>query len=338
MIVGFSRHGTGGGKGPVQYLTSPWNPDRTARIPPPMVLRGNPELIRQLIDSLQFKHKYISGVLSFAESPEAITPEMCERIMDGFEQVACAGLEQDQYAMLWTQHTHAGRMELNFLVPRVELSTGKSLNISPPGKATRELFDTFRSQVNAEYGLADPDDPARAQHVSLPDHLAKLRADKLRKGNAPKEDRREIITACIRREIDAGRINDRAGVETYLEDQGFILARSGRDYLTILEPGTGERLRLKGDIYNQGPWHRSEARYGTPDPARSAQLAEKLGRLVAARAAYYRDRYGRPDRGEVSLPDLGRADGPPTATTRRRLRRQRMQQAAQAIEQGMEFQ
>ena len=211
MIVGFSKHGTGGGRGPVNYLTSPLNADRTARIPPPVVLRGNPELAQRLIDALAFTHKYTSGVLSFAEPPEAITPEMCERIMNGFERIAFAGLHPDQYAILWTQHRHAGRMELNFLIPRIELFTGKSLNVAPPGQATRTLFDTFRSQVNAKYGLADPDDPARAQHVSLPDHLAKLRADSIRKGKAAKEDRREIITAFIRREIDAGRIKDRQG-------------------------------------------------------------------------------------------------------------------------------
>ena len=245
MIVGFSKHGTGGGRGPVDYLTSPMNPDRTPRIPSPVVLRGNPELVRRLIDSLAFKRKYTSGVLSFAEPPEAITPEMCEWIMDDFERVACAGLEKDQYAMLWTRHTHAGRMELNFLVPRVELSTGKSLNIHPPGRVSKTMWDLFRSQVNAEYGLADPDDPARARDVSLSNHVAKLKADASRKGKALKEDIRETITTFIRREIDAGRISDRAGVETYLKGQGFALARSGADYVTVLTD-TGERVRLKG--------------------------------------------------------------------------------------------
>lgn len=66
MIVGFSKYGTGGGKGPVQYLTSERNPDGTVRTPPPVVLRGDPALVRQLIDSLPFKHKYTSAVLSFA--------------------------------------------------------------------------------------------------------------------------------------------------------------------------------------------------------------------------------------------------------------------------------
>src|SRR5687767_15974239 len=129
MIVGFSRHGQGSARGAIRYFTSERNPDGTARTPPPVVLRGDPELIGQLIDALPFKHKYTSGVLSFAPG-EVINPEMEERIMDEFEKVAFAGLDRDQYAILWVRHSHAGHEELNFLIPRVELSTGKSLNIA----------------------------------------------------------------------------------------------------------------------------------------------------------------------------------------------------------------
>ena len=134
MIVGFSRHGQGSAQGAIKYFTSEKNPDGTERHPAPVVLRGDPDLIGPLIDSLHFKHKYTSGVLSFAPG-EIITPEMEERIMDEFENVAFAGLDRDQYAILWVRHAHAGHEELNFLVARVELSTGKSLNIAPPGQA-----------------------------------------------------------------------------------------------------------------------------------------------------------------------------------------------------------
>jgi Relaxase/Mobilisation nuclease domain len=230
----------------VDYLTSSMNPDRTPRIPPPVVLRGNPELVRRLIDSLAFKHKYTSGVLSFAEFPEAITPEMCERIMNDFEQVAFAGLEKDQYAVLWTQHTHAGRMELNFLVPRMELSTGKSLNIAPPGPTSRTLFDTFRSWVNSTYGLADPDDARRARDVSLPNHIARLKAYGARKGKALQEDIREAITERVKREVAAGRIIDQDGVVRFLKGEGFTLNRQGKDYISVIEPSGSMKIRLKG--------------------------------------------------------------------------------------------
>jgi hypothetical protein len=40
------------------------------------------------------------------------------------------------------------------------------------------LFDTLRSKINAEYGLADPSDPARARKEREPSHRAKIQAAK----------------------------------------------------------------------------------------------------------------------------------------------------------------
>ena len=298
MIVGFSKHGTGSSTGPIQYLTGTQSPDGTLRQPAPVVVRGDPALVGQLIDSLDFTHKYTSGVLSFAPG-ETITPLMEERIMDAFERVAFAGLERDQYSILWVRHSHAGHHELNFLVPRVELSTGKSLNIAPPGKASRDLFDTFRSMVNAQYGLADPDDPSRAQDVRLPNHVARVRADATRKGKALHDDLRAVITEHVRREVDAGRVKDRGGVEAFLKAQGYTLTRTGKDYLTVLDPTTGDKLRLTGGLYHREQFDpsqsRPQVRYGMPDPDRAAQLAATLERLTATRARYHQTRYGSPD-------------------------------------------
>ena len=142
MIVGFSRHGTGGGAGPVGYVIDKTRPGREDS--PPEVLRGSPDATRKLIDSLDFRHKYTSGVLSFAPE-EKVTPEMEREFMDRFEQVAFAGLEADQYNILWVRHTHAGHHELHFVTPRVELGTGKSLNIRPPGDAAKQMTCAVKS-------------------------------------------------------------------------------------------------------------------------------------------------------------------------------------------------
>ena len=61
MIVGFSSRGTGGGSGPVEYLTDENKQGRDEK--PPVVVRGSPESTEKLIDSLDFKYKYTSGVL-----------------------------------------------------------------------------------------------------------------------------------------------------------------------------------------------------------------------------------------------------------------------------------
>lgn len=49
---------------------------------------------------------------------------------------------------------------------RAMLDSAFDPNIAPPRKSTREVFDTLRSKINAEFGLADPDDPARARSKS----------------------------------------------------------------------------------------------------------------------------------------------------------------------------
>jgi hypothetical protein len=160
------------------------------------------------------------------------------------------------------------------------------------------LFDTFRSMVNAEYGLADPDDPARSQAVSLPNHLAKLRAAEKRVGKKiRKEDIREAIAESVRREVEAGRVQTQAGVVRYLKGAGFEVTREGKDYVTVLDPETGQRIRLKGGLYSKEHFNAREAvaqgvRYGVPDPARAAELTAKLGPMIAARARFHQQRYG----------------------------------------------
>ena len=246
MIVGFSRHGTGGGGGPVGYVTDKRRPGRENS--PPEVLRGSPEATRNLIDSLDFRHKYTSGVLSFAPK-EKVTPEMEQAFMDRFEQVAFAGLEADQYNILWVRHTHAGHHELHFVTPRVELGTGKSLNIRPPGDAAKQAFDDLRSEINARYGLADPDDPRRAREIAQPDHELKIAAEALRRGEKPQEDVRLLIDAVFLSQRAAqGLIRSRSDVIEQVSDLGMQVTREGKNYITVSDPQSGQRWRMKGDF------------------------------------------------------------------------------------------
>jgi hypothetical protein len=171
--------------------------------------------------------------------------------------------------------------------------------------------------VNAEYGLADPDDPARSQAVSLPNHLAKLRAADKRAGKkVRKEDRREAITANVRREVEVGRVRDQAGVVRYLKGAGFEVTREGTDYVTVLDPETGQRIRLKGGLYSKEHFNAREAvaqgvRYGVPDPARAAELAAKLERMTEARAQFHRQRYGVLEQDGAQQREAAQADRQP---------------------------
>lgn len=157
MLVKFFARGKGLGSGPVEYITRKDNPTTSKlREPAPSVLRGDPLITQQLIDGLNFQHKYKSGVLSFAPE-DAPTNEQIERLMDSFEKYAFAGLEADRYDILWVKHTHTEneRVELHFVIPCVELSTGKSINIAPPG--WQKYFDPWRDYWNITQEWARPD-------------------------------------------------------------------------------------------------------------------------------------------------------------------------------------
>ena len=62
MIVKIHSRGAGSGSGPVDYLLGKAR-DREKAV----VLRGEPERVRQLIDGCEFARAYTSGVLSFRE-------------------------------------------------------------------------------------------------------------------------------------------------------------------------------------------------------------------------------------------------------------------------------
>ena len=61
------------------------------------VLRGNPDMVAAVADSLDFEHRYTSGVIAWAPDDHP-TDEQIEAVLDAFEETAWAGLEFDRYA------------------------------------------------------------------------------------------------------------------------------------------------------------------------------------------------------------------------------------------------
>lgn len=227
--------------------------------------------------------------------------------MDDFEQVAFAGLEPDQRSILWVRHSHAGHHELHFVIPRVELSSGKAFNPCPPG--WQKHFDVFRDLHNHREGWARPDDPARAR-LHTPEHADLHKARLLRWGKTPGKDERaeakQAIHDYLRQGIEQGTLTSRADVLTALQGAGLEINRAGKEYITVKDPESGEKLRLKGGIYAEqwklelsGRAHESQnptgaTGIGSSDPATIQRLAAEIERVVEKRAQYNRGRYPAP--------------------------------------------
>jgi hypothetical protein len=112
--------------------------------------------VRELIDGCDFARAYTSGVLSFQE-PDIADAEK-SRLMDEWEHTLLTGLDRDQYACLWVEHRDKGRLELNFVIPNIELQSGKRLQ---PyfDRADRPRVNAWQTLTNDRLGLRDPNDP-----------------------------------------------------------------------------------------------------------------------------------------------------------------------------------
>ena len=137
------------------------------------------EIERQL-DAFSVRHDFVRldagfsriNVKAKAQSETEINgqgPDISEakqqEAMDAFERLAFAGMDPEQYDITWVrhQHTEGGRVELHFVTPRMELTTGKALNIAPPG--WERSYAPLRDALNWSHGWARPDDPDRATEL-----------------------------------------------------------------------------------------------------------------------------------------------------------------------------
>jgi len=316
MLIKFFRNGKGAGAGPVGYLVANKvlaydenrdlirdaedQPMTVTREPLPEVLRGNPVRTEALIDASRHQWTYRAGVISFAAT-DAPSEEQQGEVMDGFERLAFAGLDPTQYDMLWVRHTHEDRVELHFCTPRLELTSGRSLNIAPPGY--QNAFDSLRDVMNQRYGWADPMELERTQEVR----------DTIE--TPTRAQGRDELHAWLQDQISVGLIIDRASMIDALAEAGFDLPRVGKAYLTAQDPDTGERWRLKGEIFHedwQADTTEREVERGTgQDPAGlrrldgipAGELQDRFEQNCDHRASYNRERYPQLSATEQGLAD-----------------------------------
>ncbi|MFV1800136.1 mobilization relaxase [Phaeobacter sp. Ay1a-4a] len=327
MIISFFSTGTGGGAAPVDYLTArevlaydenrnlirdnTGQPQTKIRDPLPEVLHGNPDQTRDLIDASPNKWSYTAGVISFADSDDP-SPDAQQEAIELFEALAFAGLDRDQYDCLWVRHSHEGNVELHFCTPRLELSMGKALNIAPPGH--ENAFSSLRDLMNKTHGWADPLEPDRAREVR-----ATIEAPTRAQG-------REALHDWVLDQISVGSITDRASMIDALTEAGFDIPRASKNYITAKDPDTGERWRLKGEIFHddwQAEPPRRETERGPGDSTQRprrldgisiGELQERFQQHCDQRSAYNRDRYqvlsqrqqeriGEAERGDQALVD-----------------------------------
>jgi len=256
MIHGLSKYSTGRAAGGIDYfLCDTYTHEATGEIrerePKPVLLEGNPEAMKALCDSLDFKHRYTSGVLSFSPEETAMirnTPGLKEQILAEFKDFAFAGVPDDCRNILMVEHAHVGRLEVHYMIPRVHLESGKYFNPFPPnysgkkGRGNNQDFikqnDSFIDYACEKFGLQNPRDPKFS------------RVAKIEPFDPGKDIKRQVVHA-IDQLIAGGAIGSRDDMCAFLERSGADITRKGDDYFSFKFDFMNKAVRLKGGIYGE---------------------------------------------------------------------------------------
>jgi len=204
------------------------------------VLRGNPDHVTQLAESLEFKHKYTSGVIAWHvdDNPSAA---QIDQVLDDFERVAFAGLEPNQYTYYAVLHEESnGAKHIHIITPRVELQSGLSMNIAPPNH--QKTYDVLVDKYNVKHNWASPKDISRQKTMTI--DKMQIHAD------TPNVKAKQMIHEVINELVGRGSIKNNADVRMKLAEFGEI-TREGKEYISVKPKGFKKSVRLKGAYYER---------------------------------------------------------------------------------------
>jgi len=288
MILKFLRNKKGGSTASIDYLLNKERvQNKTAKI-----LAGNEQNTRDIINSITKKQKVTFGVLSFEE--RNIPKQQKKELMQEFEKTFFAGMEKEQYNILWVEHTDKDRLELNFIIPKVELNTSKTFN--PYYHNTDfHLADLFQKSCNLKYGFSDPQDPAKQSNIQ-----GNKKALGIFKGY-------RNLDKKLKELVSDGVLQSRDDILDVLRDNNIEVTNIENDKIEVKLENSKKPRYLKGGIYTDGftsidrirdiskEQAQRERTFTSRDlEAEYRKVSERLKRAVSKRARFNEDKYSEP--------------------------------------------
>jgi hypothetical protein len=178
----------------------------------PVVVRGDPPLMRLQLSIETGKSPYVSGSLNFSEDRSSRPASTWNAISSSLAEIMYPGMGGDAPHQLGVVHEKGGGLgfEEHFIGLCRDPLTGRAM--TPFVKARDgKLLVAWTQLVNLSCGLTSPFDPARARLISI--------ARRHRKSQ--KRACYEELSGLILMEVEQGRIVDRRGISGCLGDQGF---------------------------------------------------------------------------------------------------------------------
>lgn len=213
----------------INYLLNHRVEEGTSRI-----IKGNSSLTKSILKHMKFKNKLYAGVLSFEE--KNICEDVKDFIMNSFEKMLLPSLE-NRYNILWVEHIDKERLELNYVIPKIDLLTNSVIN---PywHKADKKRVELWTDKINLLFNLSDPKDPKKRQILNNDKRVLLLKNYKL-------------LNETIYYLISKGVIHNRDELIVFLNQSNIKVEKINKNSLKIKLPESQAGRCFKGGIYSE---------------------------------------------------------------------------------------
>ncbi|MPB26737.1 mobilization protein, partial [Campylobacter coli] len=198
-----------------------------------------------------------------------------------------------RYNILWVEHTDKNRLELNFVIPKIDLESKKSFN---PyfHMADLKRIEIWQDSINLKHNFTNPKDPAKEQTIRGSKKEISLFSDY------------EALDRFLHEKVSQGLLTSRKSIVELLRANSIEITREGKDYISVKLPESKKAKRFKGGIYDEqftGFEKLRELRQQNESRARAYQqrdnatelerIRTELNKLVQSKDEYYREKIQR---------------------------------------------
>ena len=309
MLVKIFGRGKGAGQGVIGYLLGKnYINDNSQIRDGATLLNGDAYLTNELINATPYAQRYTAGCLSFTESPQEITDEQKRNIMQAFENTLFTGLDGDQFNVLWVEHTDKKnpdtgepRLELNFVIPNVEMNTGKRLQ-PYYHKADLVRVNAFQNLINYGYGLTDPHDPNRQRPINPYASRNLPKPTEMIERDTPKfhqfkthTDAKQQINNLVLHEVEQGNIKNQDDIIKFLPSLNVAIKRITENSVTVSAENIKKNIRLDSNIFKKGWLEQnndlSKEKLETPTATRIEQNLQTWQNEMEKKYFYHLERF-----------------------------------------------
>ncbi len=268
------------------------------REPPPVSLSMNTKNVEYAISVTQHKRKYASGVIAHAKEDTThlnAMPAIEVEYRELFESLVFAGLPSYQWLIEWVQHTHEENIENHFIIPRINLSTGKYFNPHYPG--SEHDFNAVRDYLNLKHSLASPYETRRRSSLI---RINKYDPNKKLKQKLLSEIRLLIASDIVQKRLDvifwlkSEKAKNQFNIENIDVKPEFIRLKFKKSN------GKNKLIKLKGALFRQdftdvgklNITNTIEAKLNEKEREKElAELLVKVNQAILKRAKFNKKRY-----------------------------------------------